>query len=159
MPKTRIGIVYADTQPAFQTTVPLRVFSNQIAECGFSLCFARDLDAPALQQCEIICLVYGDRGKLIRLNGSADGEQLILEALAKYKSRGHKIIILDNQDTTGKIRREYVRLVDVYGKAQLLKDRTFYARSLHGKVYYKDYYYRNFGVEEPGSGWSEKRSI
>lgn len=152
-----IALVYARTEKAYHATFPLRVFRSRIESAGIKLHFFNDLYAKAINDCPTLCVIYGDRYRLKGFDEryEAASSALFVETLERYRSRGHKVILIDDQDTTGNIRSVMIDAADVYAKAQILRDRSLYMQPMYAKLYYKDFLHRKYALNETSDEYGE----
>jgi hypothetical protein len=140
---TDVSFVYPQRLHPHNTAFPLRVFSKQLLEIGIRIHFFDRLYDPSILNSQILCITYGDRYLLIKEENKFE---YFIKALEYYRSKGLKVIIIDDHDTTGGLNSTVIDSVDIYAKAQLLSDVSKYTVPHYDNIHFKQYYHETFGL-------------
>lgn len=82
----------------------------------------------------------------------AEASDRALEQLTQWRCQT-ALLWFDTTDSASWINPDVLRIVDLYCKNQLLRDRTLLLRPLYGHRLYTDYYHRTAGVEDSRPAW------
>lgn len=129
--------------------LPLLRYRHSLAEAGIELRLFRH-PKPALCECDVLLL----DSKLYNKRWETETEAII-EEIASYRARTRQVIYLDLMDSTGWVHVRALPHVTLYGKSQLLCDRSLYGRPYYGYRLYTDYYHQHYGAEDETPVWSE----
>jgi hypothetical protein len=73
------------------------------------------------------------------------GEIDPIEYLGRLRQRYERVVYFDDTADPRQIRAEFIDLVDLYYKKQLLVDRSLYTREMYGKRLFTQHYYQKYG--------------
>ncbi len=121
---------------------PIVRYSQSLRDLGIKVSFFHRV-THALTDCDVLIL----DSKKFR-NEWAAGTSQTLDQLGQLSSKVEKTIWFNTGDSTGGIQRQVIKLVDIYCKNQLLKDRSQYEQPFYGGRIFSDFYHREFGVND-----------
>jgi hypothetical protein len=131
--------------PGFETPngrallYPLIVWSDLLREHGLD-CRIFGADSPSLTDCDVLLV----DSKFHRARWHTDSAAVVAQ-FRGWKERC-RLVYCDTTDSSGWIQAALLPVVDVYAKAQLIKDRLRYAQPMYGLRPYTDHYHRARGV-------------
>lgn len=146
----RIGIL----TPGFTTPngraflFPFLVHRHALADAGIVVDLHQAVSV-ALYECDV--LLVDSKHHRDRWLSDTSG---ILAEFEGFRRRIGKVVYCDTTDSTGWVQTELLPLVDIYAKAQLLRNRRDYLNPHYGFRIYSDYYYRTNGVTDASPAWS-----
>jgi hypothetical protein len=73
---------------------------------------------------------------------------IALNTISDLRSRTNKLCFFDSADSTGSVQTQVIPFVDLYLKAQVLRDKTQYEKTLYGERVYTDYFFRHLGIRD-----------
>lgn len=76
------------------------------------------------------------------------GLEDIIAKLKTLKKKCGRLIWLDNSDSAGTTEFGVLPYIDIYGKRQLYRDRSHYAKQLYGDRLYTDFYHHEYGIKD-----------
>ncbi|WP_341913893.1 glycosyltransferase [Ferrovibrio terrae] len=121
---------------------PLLVHKRALKAAGLRITLHQAV-TPALYDCDVLFVDSKFHRDLWM-----DDTTGILEEFSGFRDRIGSVIYCDTTDSTGWVQVELLPLVDLYAKAQLLKDRRGYLVPHYGHRIYADYYHRVSGVAD-----------
>jgi hypothetical protein len=123
------------------------VWQNTLREAGLQIRFL-DRVSEETTDCDVLLIdskFYRDRWA---------GEMGAVLAEFARMAEKCRLVYCDTTDSSGSLQSELMPIVHVYGKAQVLSDRSQYMRPIYGNRLYGDYYHRRFGIEDAVPEWS-----
>jgi hypothetical protein len=66
--------------------------------------------------------------------------------LAEFFNEFDRVVWFDDHDSSGMLEPGIFPLVDVYAKAQILKDKSFYLKTHRVGALHRDYVYQQYGI-------------
>ena len=127
---------------------PLWIFNNACREKGIFLSFFTQVN-DQLSDCDAL-LVDSKFHKSKWANNSEN----VLSQFAIW-SEQTRVIYCDTTDSTGTLQTELLPFVDLYAKAQLLKDKSQYGERFYGERIFADYYHQEFGFTDDSPSFSK----
>lgn len=127
---------------------PLLLHRRALREAGIDFALHPSVSG-ALYDCDILLVdskFHRDRW--------LDDTAGILAEFESFRSCIGKIIYCDTTDSTGSVQAELLPVVDIYAKAQLLRDRREYLRPHYGFRVYSDHYHQYHNVADASPAWS-----
>ena len=121
---------------------PIVRYAQSLRDLGIKVSFFHRV-THALTDCDVLIL----DSKKFRNEWTA-GTSQTLDQLGQLSSKVEKTIWFNTGDSTGGIQRQVIKLVDIYCKNQLLKDRSQYEQPFYGGRIFSDFYHREFGVND-----------
>ncbi len=126
---------------------PLLVWRRSLEEAGYALRLYREA-TPDLSECDLLLVDSKyHRREWVR------GAERIVEQFARWR-RDCPVVYFDTTDSTGYLQTELLPVVDLYCKAQLLRERELYLQPHYGHRIYADYYHRRHAVRDEREEWS-----
>lgn len=138
-----------DTPNGTAMLMPLVRNRRHLAEAGIRLRLFRRPE-PALCDCDFLLL----DSKLYSSRWETETDSVLAE-IVSYRERIKHVIYLDLMDSTGWVHVRALPYVTLYGKSQLLHDRSLYGQAHYGYRLHTDYYHHHFKVEDEAPVWSE----
>ena len=142
----QVSIITSLNYRAHHTTYPLWVYRKQLEEKGVRLRFFYGLDVNAIAQSDVVCIVQWNFKRFFPPYGRHDLDDL----LEQFRRKGCRILWIDDQDSSGTIRKDILQKVNIYAKNQLLRERDLYGQPMYQGVYFRDYYHKVLRLEDPG---------
>ena len=127
---------------------PFWIFNNALRQQGVQLSFFNRVND---QLCDCDALLIDS--KFHRTAWAKDTEK-VLSQFANWSERTH-VIYFDTTDSTGSLQTELLPHVDIYAKAQLLKDKTKYGERHYAERIFADYYHQEFGFTDTAPSFSK----
>lgn len=121
---------------------PLVHFSRAIHDAGITIRFFNQV-SPGLTECDTLIL----DSKFFH-HAWGDKKQRTMAWFAEIREQTGRFLFFDIGDSSGWLIDGALPFVDGYFKAQLLRDRTAYARPMYGHRPYTDFAHRQFGVTD-----------
>ena len=79
----------------------------------------------------------------------------IFNMLTSLKKKNHKIIYFDLSDSTAILHPQIIRYVDIYSKAQLLRNRNLYKKKFYGNRIFTNFVFKKFKILDEIESYSE----
>ncbi len=127
---------------------PLVVHRRALRDAGIEL-HLRTAAGAGLTDCD--ALLVDSKYHKARWRKDAAG---VLAELSDWAGRC-RVVYCDTTDSSGWLQTEVLPVVQVYGKAQLLRDRGRYLQPLYGHRAFADYYHRRLGVRDREPEYSQ----
>jgi len=126
---------------------PLRVFSDDLRRLGIDVVFSHSIWERAVSEADVVFVSSYKAKDLLGRGRQGGGAREVAERLGERKG---KVIWFDSSDAADISQPYVLPNVAIYAKAQIWKDRQLYSKPLYQGQWFKDYYHRTFGVDEPG---------
>jgi len=126
---------------------PLKVWRKALRDRGFSVTFF-DRHTVALTDCDVLLV----DSKFHRDRWLNDTPRIV-EEFDGWAKRC-RVVYCDTTDSSGWVQTELLPVVHVYGKAQLLRERSRYQAPMYGHRPFTDYYHRKYHVTDASPEWS-----
>ncbi len=141
-----VRFLTARTFKAHSFTYPLRSFHRELQRAGFTIHFhySPHTSLSSLADCDVLCLLTEAFARR-KLNPRPPEK---LEFVKRARDRVKTLIWFDTSAGTGTTSFQVLPHVDLYGKNQVLRDRTQYTRSFYANSIYADFYHRALGLTE-----------
>ena len=78
-----------------------------------------------------------------------------IEDLQKRKTKKNKIIFADTADNSGQIKANFLPIVDVYWKGQILKNKNDYMKPHYGGRLFTDFYKKKYKITDGNEQYSQ----
>ena len=127
---------------------PLTVHRRALLDAGYFIGIHRSV-SPALLECDILIV----DSKFYRSQWGME-PTTVIECLSHFRKQVSGLIYCDTTDSTGTLQIDALPVVDLYAKAQLLKNRLEYKSSHYGNRVYTNYYHKHGKVLDGQPSWS-----
>ena len=127
---------------------PLVVHRRALSDANYFIKIHQSV-SPALLECDILLV----DSKFYRSQWKPERSGVI-ERLGYFREQVSGLIYCDTTDSTGTLQVDALPVVDLYAKAQLLKNRSDYGSAHYGQRIYTHYYHKNAGVADLEPSWS-----
>ncbi|MDT3687762.1 MAG: hypothetical protein RO009_22265 [Pseudorhodoplanes sp.] len=147
MPRIHVLTAGFETPNGRAFLFPLVVWRRELREAGFDVRFFNH-SAADVTDCDVLLVdskFHRDRWVSER--------NAVLGEFARLAEKC-RVVYCDTTDSSGSLQADLLPAVHVYGKAQVLADRSHYLRPLYGQRLYADYYHRTLGIEDATPEWS-----
>lgn len=79
----------------------------------------------------------------------------IIELLRNLKKEFHKIIYFDLSDSTAILHPQIIKYVDIYSKAQLLRNRNLYKKKFYGNRIFTNFVFKKYKILDEVESYSD----
>ncbi len=125
---------------------PLKVFKHELRESGIEIKFFSDPFSRGIEDCKKLLIFEGDFESLLKLENKTRDERIAL--LQSYLGKFEKVIWFDDRGTSGWLRTYVFPFVDIYVKAQILKNKEYYTETHLTGTLHRDYVNEQYHVED-----------
>lgn len=125
---------------------PIRVFQKELLNSSLRIKYFSDPQSPGIEECDVLIFFDANYRDILPIKNRDRSSAITF--LLKYLQKFSRVIWFDDHDSSGMLRTYIFPLVDVYVKAQLLKNKDYYSLDKLTGVIHRDFSSENYGVED-----------
>jgi len=125
---------------------PVRVFNRQLKESGVEVQFFSSPTSNGIENCDILIVLEQGYRDILSIKNC--DRQSAVDFLSSFLPKFKKVIWFDDHDSSGMLRTYIFPLVDIYGKAQILRNRNYYKEQHLTGVVHRDCVTEKFQIDD-----------
>jgi hypothetical protein len=125
---------------------PIKVFKNDLIENEIKSRFFPSPIIPGIRDCDVLVMFADGYRDILPIKETT--QDACIQYLSEFFSKFDRVILFDDNDSSGMLESGLFPLVDVYAKAQILKDRSFYLVAHQIGTAHRDFVYDNYSIDD-----------
>ena len=125
---------------------PVRAFKQELLNSGITTRYFSSATASKIQECDILIFFSDGFREILPLKEKS--RKASFDYLEHFFKKFDHVIWFDDNDSSGMLEPAAFPLVDIYAKAQILKNSDYYTEEHLTGALHRDFIYEQFGVED-----------